>query len=130
MNLRIVGIGIDIVKIDRFSNINLEKDKKFLERLFTQKEIEYCFSRSNPSQHLATRFAGKEAVIKALDLNKKELLIEYKDIEILLNKYKKPFVNIKQEKFDSKNIQIHISLSHSEDDGIAFAITTRFKEKN
>src|ERR1700752_5089547 len=57
-------IGIDLIEIDRIKKA-LARDG-FRERCFTEAEREYCDSRPNPAQHYAARFAGKEAVGKAL----------------------------------------------------------------
>lgn len=64
--LMIPGIGIDVVVISRFNGKTLEHDRHFLERVFTPAELAACFSRGDPSRHLAARFAGKEAITKAL----------------------------------------------------------------
>jgi len=58
-------VGIDLIEIDRVARA-LERHPRFVERVFTQIEREYCLSRANPAQHFAARFAGKEAVGKAL----------------------------------------------------------------
>lgn len=59
-----VFTGCDIVRISRFSD--LLSDAHFLDRCFTKTEQEYCFSKVSPAQHFAARFAGKEAILKAL----------------------------------------------------------------
>jgi holo-[acyl-carrier protein] synthase len=62
----IVGIGIDLVEIDRISQ-NIEKhSERFLNRVFTQRELEFCMGRKLPAPGLAARFAAKEAAMKAL----------------------------------------------------------------
>ena len=58
-------IGVDVVEIDRIRRV-LERYPGFRERCFTDAERAYCDSRPNPPQHYAARFAGKEAVGKAL----------------------------------------------------------------
>jgi holo-[acyl-carrier protein] synthase len=58
-------IGIDLIEIERVARA-LVRHARFVERVFTEEEREYCFSRANPAQHFAARFAGKEAVGKAL----------------------------------------------------------------
>lgn len=60
------GIGTDVVVITRFKGKTLDHDRHFLERIFTPAELAACFSRGDPAPHLAARFAGKEAVTKAL----------------------------------------------------------------
>ena len=58
-------VGIDLIEIARVARA-LERHPRFVERVFTQIERDYCLSRPNPAQHFAARFAGKEAVGKAL----------------------------------------------------------------
>jgi len=58
-------IGIDLIEIERIRRA-LERYPDFKARCFTEAEREYCDSRPNPPQHYAARFAGKEAVGKAL----------------------------------------------------------------
>ncbi|MDR2577148.1 MAG: holo-ACP synthase [Puniceicoccales bacterium] len=60
------GIGVDIVSVDRIRRAHLRWGKRFLERIFTEEEVCYCFSLANPYPSLAARFAGKEAVAKAI----------------------------------------------------------------
>lgn len=58
-------IGIDLIEIDRVARA-LVRHPRFVDRVFTDTERAYCLSRANPPQHFAARFAGKEAVGKAL----------------------------------------------------------------
>ena len=58
-------VGIDMIEIDRVARA-LRRHARFTERVFTDAEREYCLSRANPAQHFAARFAGKEAVGKAI----------------------------------------------------------------
>lgn len=60
------GIGTDIIEIDRVENAVLKGGEKFLKRIFTTGEINYCSTRKNPYPCYAARFAAKEAVLKAL----------------------------------------------------------------
>ena len=77
----IEGIGIDIIEIDRIKeSIELYGDK-FLDRIFTKTELDYCLNKKNMYQHLAARFAAKEAVVKAISAGKKNGF-RWKDIEI------------------------------------------------
>jgi holo-[acyl-carrier protein] synthase len=57
-------IGVDLIEIGRIERA-LGRDG-FRERVFTEAERAYCDSRANPAQHYAARFAGKEAIGKAL----------------------------------------------------------------
>ena len=60
-----VTVGIDLIEIERIRR-TLERYPRFRERCFTAAERAYCDTRSNPAQSYAGRFAGKEAVGKAL----------------------------------------------------------------
>jgi holo-[acyl-carrier protein] synthase len=60
-----VKVGVDMIEIERIARA-LARYERFRERVFTDAEREYCDSRPNPPQHYAARFAGKEAVGKAL----------------------------------------------------------------
>lgn len=114
-----VGIGVDIEDISRFQGLTIEKDTSFLAKLFTEKELDYCFSSGNPAQHLAARYAGKEAIIKAsgtLDLGN----LSYKEIEIVNDGRGIPHASILKQGF--ANLKILISLSHSQETAIAFTI--------
>jgi holo-[acyl-carrier protein] synthase len=61
----VTTVGVDLIEIDRIRRA-LERYPRFRERCFTETERAYCDSRSNPAQSYAGRFAGKEAVGKAL----------------------------------------------------------------
>ena len=63
----IVGVGIDLIEIDRIERA-LARHPRFAERCFTPAEQAYCESRAYPPQHFAARFAAKEAVGKALGI--------------------------------------------------------------
>ena len=62
----IIGIGVDIVEIDRIERQMEVHPERFLQRVFTDWEIATCQSRARPMQHFAGRFAAKEAAFKAL----------------------------------------------------------------
>ena len=63
--MRVIGIGVDLVECARIQHSLDRFGERFLHRVFTQGEIEYSMSMKFPSRHLAARFAGKEAVAKA-----------------------------------------------------------------
>ncbi len=60
------GIGIDLVDIPRMRAVIERWQERFLRRVFTEGEIEYCRARRDPVPHFAARFAAKEAALKAL----------------------------------------------------------------
>ena len=65
--MKILGIGVDIENVERFRWLNIKNDSRFLNKIYAKEELKYCFSKKNPAPHLAARFAGKEAVIKAMN---------------------------------------------------------------
>lgn len=109
-------IGVDCIEIKRF--FQFEKDNPFLSKVFTKKEIEYCQSNKNSPQHYAARFAGKESVIKALSHYGIQLLPN--QIEILNGPTGIPYVTITAE--HCSQYKVKISLSHSDEIALAFAI--------
>ena len=64
--MRIFGIGIDVVEVDRIASAIERHGEPFLAKLFTAGERAYCDGQKNPALHYAARFAAKEAVSKAL----------------------------------------------------------------
>jgi holo-[acyl-carrier protein] synthase len=73
-------VGLDVIEIGRVARA-LERHAAFRERCFTAAERAYCDSRPNPAQHYAARFAGKEAVGKALGFGVARAFA-WKDVEI------------------------------------------------
>lgn len=116
----LVGIGVDIENISRFEKLNPSSNGVFLKKIFTAKEIEYCFSKKFPAASLAARFSGKEAVFKAFGGAPGKRGLPFNKIEILPDKSGKPKAIIKDRRFD--NFKILISLSHSETAALAFAV--------
>lgn len=125
----IVGVGIDIVEIRRIKNA-IERNDKFLEKIFTTSEIEYLKSRNLRPEYIAGRFAAKEAVAKALGTGFRGF--DFKDIEIERTTLGKPIVSLKgKAKLIAKKegqFNIHLSISHGEDSAVAYAILEVEKE--
>lgn len=116
---QILGIGIDIENIIRFQKLELSKNNRFLNKIFTEAELDYCFSKKNAASNLATKYAGKEAVIKACQgIHKSN--IDYKEIEIINDSSGAPKVRLIWDKI--KKYQIMISLSNEADKTIGVAI--------
>lgn len=61
----LLGLGADVIEVSRIRGILERQGERFLERIFTAEEREYCFKMSQPHKHLAARFAAKEAVSKS-----------------------------------------------------------------
>lgn len=63
--MKLIGIGIDVVEVERVKSSMDEFGSRFVQRLFTPAEQEYCERQQRPELHYAARFAAKEAVAKA-----------------------------------------------------------------
>ncbi len=117
MAMNLFGIGIDIVEIERIGSSIHEFKDKFLNRIFTRAEQEYCEAHKRPEIHYAARFAAKEAVAKAFGTGiGKE--ISWLDIEIMKQSSGQPFVNLsgngKNFAEKIKVVDIKLSLTHAE----------------
>lgn len=114
-----ISVGVDIEDISRFSNKTLENDSKFLSRIFTQNELDYCFKNSNPAPSLTARFCAKEAAVKALS-NLYSGVIGYSKIEILKKENGSVCINILIDELKKYNFSL--SISHEKDKAIAFVV--------
>ena len=108
-----VTCGIDIIEINRIKESIENIGEKFLERVFTNKEIEYCESKKGQKyQHYAGRFAAKEATFKAVSkILDDKYSVCWKDFEIINDKQGRPqinLLNVDMEKIKS----IDVSISH------------------
>jgi holo-[acyl-carrier protein] synthase len=61
----LVGLGADVIEVERIRGVLERQGDRFLARVFTDEEREYCFKMAHPHKHLAARFAAKEAVSKS-----------------------------------------------------------------
>jgi len=116
----ILGVGTDIVEIKRIKETIENWNTRFIRKVFTEKEIEYCQSKSNPIPHFAARFAAKEAFYKALPQNRNYSL-SWQHIEII-NENGKPTIKFHSDKEEHKFIAIHLSLSHADNNAMAIVI--------
>jgi holo-[acyl-carrier protein] synthase len=80
--MTIVGIGIDAIEIDRIADTFKRYDSRFLDRIYTTGEIEYCTRQHDPAPSLAGRFAVKEATMKALGTGATQG-VRWRDIEVV-----------------------------------------------
>jgi holo-[acyl-carrier protein] synthase len=80
--MKIVGIGTDIIEVDRIEGMIQRHGDLFLRRVYTSREIEYCAPRKAHAQHFAGRWAAKEAVLKTLGTGWARG-IQWTDIELI-----------------------------------------------
>ncbi|MBM6839885.1 holo-ACP synthase, partial [Clostridium saudiense] len=87
----ILGVGTDIIEIERIKKA-IERTPKFLEKTFTEKEIELFKSKAMKVESIAGNFAAKEAISKAIGTGFRGFSLN--DLEILRDELGKPIVNI------------------------------------
>lgn len=121
----IVGLGVDVVEVDRIEAMLARHRTRFLTRVFTQGEVEHSKGRRARAQHLAARFACKEAVMKALGTGL-SAGITWHDVEVVTEASGKPTLvlhGVAQRISRTQKIKRWtISLSHTRHHAVAVAI--------
>ena len=124
--MHIIGNGVDIIKNSRINNSL--KIKGFLNRIFTEKEIQQGKKLKNKINFYAKRFAAKEAFVKAIGTGFRSE-INFIDIEIKNYNNGKPYIslskklnNFLQKKFKIQKYKVFLSLSDEKDYSIAFVV--------
>lgn len=118
----IIGIGTDIIEIHRIEKI-MVRTSSFVEKSFTNNEIEYFKSKGLKGNVIAGNFAAKEAISKALGTGFRGFGL--KDIEVIRDDLGKPVVNLSDKIYkllDIKEFNMHVSISHSKENAIAYAV--------
>ena len=114
-------VGVDIIEIERIQRIVDRWGQRFLRRIYTEAELDLCRNRV---PELAARFAGKEAVMKALGTGRRGL--SWRDIEILPNRHRAPLVFLHgRARRRARKLgigELAISLSHSRDYAVASVV--------
>jgi len=114
----ILGVGIDIIKIDKIKN-SIEKWKdSFLDRVFNSEELKNISKGKMYYQRVAARFAAKEAVIKAIS---KEHPMALTDMFILNKENGAPYCKFKKD----IGVDILLSITHIEDYAVACAVAQK-----
>ena len=118
------AIGVDVIEIERVAHVLRRHGGRFLERVYTSRELDYCGTRT---ASLATRFAAKEAIAKALGTGIGA--VHWTDIEILSDSRGKPNVRLRgHAAWRAKQLGIghlEVSLSHSRTVAVAVVVTSR-----
>lgn len=118
----ILGLGSDIIEIRRIEESLERHGKRFLDRVFTISEQDYCLRYRDSFRHFAGRFAAKESIVKALGTGISSS-VSWLDMEILNDAQGKPTVEFSlkvKEEFHDPRIQI--SISHCKEYAMAVAL--------
>ena len=132
--MKIIGIGVDIVDNSRLKNSI--KNKNFISRIFSKKEISQSKKIKNKVNYYSKRFAAKESLSKALGTGFRKGL-NFKDISIVNDKYGKPSYEISSNvkkliylKFKVRKIKISLSLADEKKYSIAFSVIQKWLVKS
>ncbi len=120
--MAVISIGVDICDVNRIRNLEEKHHMRFLKKVFTTTEIEYCLGKVTKYTSFAARFAAKEAFLKALGTGLRTGL-QWKEIEVENDDLGKPHLNLYgQTATNIGNRNVQLSLSHTDDNAIAFVI--------
>ena len=120
--MSVLGIGVDIVECARIEHSLERFGERFLHRVFTAGEIEYCQSMKYPARHFAARFAAKESVSKAFGTGIGKAM-GWRDIDIRREASGQPYVVLEggAQKLAAERAvtAVWISLSHTDHHAVA-----------
>ncbi|HEX9781217.1 MAG TPA: holo-ACP synthase [Opitutaceae bacterium] len=124
----VIGLGADIVEVERIRGVLTRQSERFLNRVFTEEEREYCQGMKYPHKHFAARFAAKEAVSKAFTTGIGAEL-GWKSVSIYHGSRHEPLVRLDEQ--GTKLLQriggtrVVVTLSHTDTDALAVAAILR-----
>lgn len=123
--MAIVGCGIDLAKVSRFQRFIDEKKQALLERLFTSTELSYALACKRGGEHLAARFAAKEAFLKAIGTGLR-FGLSWQDIEVCRDELGCPRLAVRGRAMElltaKKGARVHLSYSHDGEYAVAQVI--------
>jgi holo-[acyl-carrier protein] synthase len=121
----IIGTGVDVVEIPRIRRITEKPADRFIHRVFTPSEQQYCRAHRDPAPHFAARFAAKEALFKALGTGWAQG-VAWQNAEVLREGQEAPILVLHGEALRFSEAmgtkKIHLSLSHADSYAIAMVI--------
>ena len=121
----ILGIGVDIVEIDKLRLAMIRRGERLRNRAFTSSEIDYCEGRANKFQHYSARFAAKEAVFKAIGTGWRDG-VSWHDAEVSNQMNGRPLLVLRGRTLELANLmgasKYWISLSHTDQYAVAHVV--------
>ena len=121
----ILEIGVDLIEVKRIREMCLKWGDRFEKRVFTPREIAYCNSKKSRYQSLASRFAAKEAVFKALGTGW-GLGLRWQDVEVVNDSLGKPNIILSGKAKQRAELmcasKVIVSLSHTKQHAIAYVV--------
>ena len=117
--------GIDIVSVSRLEEAVQRSGERFLNRIFTREERDYCESKRFKYEHYAARFAAKEAMMKAMEIRRQNRL-RFREIEIRRRPTGKPEIAMSREsrrRFGlPESVKIELSMAHERTYAVSFVV--------
>jgi holo-[acyl-carrier protein] synthase len=124
----LLGLGCDVVEVERIRGVLARQGERFLQRVFTAEERDYSFSHKFPHRHLAARFAAKEAVSKAFTTGIGAEL-GWKSVSIHHGARREPLVRLDAQGrallAQAGGTHVLVSLSHTDTVAVAVAALVR-----
>ena len=125
--MSVIGIGTDLVEVARIEHSLERFGERFLQRVFTAGEIEYCQSMKFPARHLAARFAAKEAASNAFGTGIGKSL-GWKDVDVRKKASGEPYLVLSGRAEAMANergvTSALITLSHTDNHALACIVLT------
>jgi holo-[acyl-carrier protein] synthase len=122
----IVGVGLDLIEIERVGRMVAINEERALKRLFTFREVDYASRHANPTRHYAARLAAKEAAYKALSGNDLARAVSWKDIEVVVREDGQPMLEFhghaKKRATELGVTRAWVTLTHSETTAAAVVV--------
>jgi holo-[acyl-carrier protein] synthase len=121
----IIGTGVDVVEIARIRSVLERLKDRFIHRVFTSAEQQFCNQHRDPVPHYAVRFAAKEALFKAIGTGWAKG-VTWLDVEVVRERQEAPVLKLHGEAQRLGELmgarQLHVSLSHSDQWAVAMVI--------
>lgn len=122
----ILGLGVDIVEIDRMRHMLDTTGERLIKRIFTDEEARYALAHAEPALHFAARAAAKEAMYKALSGNQLARAVGWREIEVCLREDGAPYLCLRgradQRAKELGVARTLISLTHSKSAAVAVVV--------
>ena len=119
-----LSVGVDIVRTERIQRL-VDENAGIENRVFTEREISYCSGKRRRYEHLAARFAAKEAVLKAIGTGLARRM-RWTDVEVVRGACGRPYVElggeVAREAGRRRIARIDVSLSHAHEYAVAQAV--------
>jgi holo-[acyl-carrier protein] synthase len=124
---QVLGIGIDVIEVDRVAASIERFGERFLARVFTPSEVAYCRKKPRPVENFAARFAAKEAMLKALGTGWNHQT-SFREVEVIRAEGAAPTISLSpriRKLLPEGPVRVHLSISHTREYAVAQAMITR-----